>query len=389
MQPTIPTNGAPGLENSLVPVDNQRLDGGPPVDYVRPNPTLHHSSAHPDVSNHVQETPFNAAPTSADASSEQTSPPIITSALDAPPAHGVIQTPDDAPLPPPPHSQDVPSASPPSTEPPTTHPSNQLANTTTGTSATPASVEPVTTLPTPPPQPVHSVTHNNNGGPAKKTKKKRKKSKAKEIVDADAERENEVDDGEEKSRGPGPVPWATGDVERFLLNHMSEYQLECVGSLKKANAFYHSVTKDLLKTFGWACFFMYLVEQGAFLKPADSKWPILSIRTSHQSSPDASHEPAPPTASTPAITEESTAAIAENSATAAITGTPSPNTNWPNPITIAYVKSLDKKLLRQLKDDFYLGPGDNWSSEIYNICRPVSIVPLAVKVYNKLTMSPE
>lgn len=46
----------------------------------------------------------------------------------------------------------------------------------------------------------------------------------------------------------------------------------------------------------------------------------------------------------------------------------------PNPLTTAFLSTLSKHELKQLKSQYYLGPGDDWTKEIWDIARPVRLI---------------
>lgn len=44
----------------------------------------------------------------------------------------------------------------------------------------------------------------------------------------------------------------------------------------------------------------------------------------------------------------------------------------PDPLTTTFLNSLSKSDLKQLMSQYYLGPGDDWTKEIWAVCRLVS-----------------
>lgn len=124
-----------------------------------------------------------------------------------------------------------------------------------------------------------SVTHNNTSTNKPKKKKKKKISQAKRLAEEQAEKERGTNsDSEEETRGRGRVPWATGQLEQFMLDYMPQYQTEIVSSQKKAPPFYNTVLKELFLTHGWGMFFVWLVEHGVVLSPTRSKYPFRVCR---------------------------------------------------------------------------------------------------------------
>lgn len=149
---------------------------------------------------------------------------------------------------------------------------NANANANTTTDATTPSTEPAPSMNIP--TPISTVTHNNKP----KKNKKKKKSQAKHLVEEQAEKERAANSESEEERGRGRKPWATKDVEQFLLDYMPQYQTEIVSYQRKAPAFYNTVLKELFMTHGWSMFFAFLIERGIVLQPARGEYYFISFK---------------------------------------------------------------------------------------------------------------